>query len=258
MLGRTRFGFAALCCGLITACNSDSNDILAKLKENRSKWENKNIGTYQLSYRKSCFCLDEAVQTRKVFVEDDEVVSQVIADTNEALRTSDFEVFTINELFALIALEESTVESIEVEYDEEFGYPTVIRIDGNKQIADDEYSLYITEFDPITEPVSCTTDVTYGLSLSIIDIGDATPIACDVTVTAIDHEQNVDYSETAINDGTACSDDTAIAMLAERAGFYKLTIEKTGYQTLTIEDVGIGRGICHVYPYELTVELTQE
>lgn len=239
--------------GVLSGCGNSANKTLDELNRNRAKWESANIHTYQFEYRVSCFCLDEYTLPRLVFVDADQVVSQTVIDTHVALPLDDNNAMSITALFERIALEESRAESLSVEYDPELGYPTLVQVDENKQIADDEYTLYVSNVVNADE-VGCTASVVNGLSIKVTDDSTQLPAACGVTVTATDDN----YSETFTNNDAACDDSDAISMLSERPGFYSVTLQKSGYQAFQADDFGIGRDICHVLPRQLDVTLTPE
>ncbi|MFZ8200254.1 DUF6174 domain-containing protein [Alteromonas portus] len=239
---------------LLLGCGgSDSNDTLDDLNANRAKWENGNIDNYQFEYQVSCFCTEETILPRLVLVEDGQVTSQTIIEGNTALPLDDATTESIDSLFQLIALEESRAESLSVKYDPELGYPTEIKVDINEQIADDEYTLTISNL--VAEgDVACTATVEDGLLLSVTDKTTQMPIACGVTATVTEEA----YSETVVVDDTDCADDDLIAMLEERPGFYSLTVQKQGYQDYLVDNLGIGKDLCHVLTREFNVELIPE
>lgn len=253
MFGYKKIGLALFISASLSGCDKDSDNTLAQLNKNRQIWENENISTYAMQYRRSCECLEEVTATRNVLVENDVVTSQVIQENNKALSTEEFEAQTISELFELIALSESSADNISVEYDATYGYPTQIGIDPNRQIADDEFLLTISALTRQDE-IGCTAELVAGLSLIVLNETTGEPMNCDVVVTATDGA----YTEMVNNNDTSCSDDTAINMIEERDGFYQLTIEKDYYETLVIDEFGIGRGLCHVFPRTLIVELVPE
>lgn len=186
-------------------------------------------------------------------VEDGQVTSQTIIEGNIALPLDDATTESIDSLFQLIALEESRAESLSVKYDPELGYPTEISVDINEQIADDEYTLTISNLVAESD-VACTATVEDSLLLSVTDQAMQMPIACGVTATAMEEA----YSETVMVDDTDCADDSLIAMLDERPGFYTLSVQKQGYQDYLVDNIGIGKDLCHVLTREFNVELIPE
>ena len=239
---------------LLVGCGgSDSNDVLDDLNANRAKWENTNIDNYQFEYQVSCLCTEETILPRLVLAEGSQVTYQTIIEGNIALPLDEAYTESIDSLFQLIALEESRAETLSVKYDSELGYPTEIKVDINEQTADDEYTLTISNLVAAGD-VACTATVEDGLLLSVTDQTTQMPIACGVTATVMEEA----YSETVMIDDTDCADDSLIAMLNERPGFYTLTVQKQGYQDYQVENVGIGKDLCHVLTREFDVELIPE
>jgi len=248
-----RFAATFAASTLLFGCGSDSDSIIDELNANRTKWENANIDNYQFEFSVSCFCLDETTLPRLVLVEGNQVASQTIIEGNIGLPLDTPNTETITSLFNRIALEESRADAISVEYDAQLGYPTKIDVDINEQVADDEYTLTVSNVVQ-ADDVACSAVLENALLLSVTDQETQMPIACGVTATATEDT----FSETVVNDAAACDDSSNIEMLEERPGFYTLTVQKQGYQDFQMENVGIGRDLCHVLSREISVELVPE
>ncbi len=121
------------------------------LNENIAKWSAANISNYQYTYQSSCFCpppfTDEVVITVL-----DGVIQSVFSttsnvDLDSALHSS-FD--TVDGLFSRIqtAIDENA-ERISVSYDEELGYPTVIDIDFDSRLADEEVRIQTRDLSEI-------------------------------------------------------------------------------------------------------------
>jgi hypothetical protein len=242
---------AALLPLVISCGDGNSNQILRDLRTNQAKWESLNVSDYQYEYKESCFCPTSVVAPRTVLVNANEVVSITRTDNAEGLRPSQYQTLTVDELFDRIRLEESRAESLIVEYDPVMGYPTLISVDGNFQIADDEYTISTGQL-LLGQDTPCTQDFRPGLRLNVIDQADQSPMNCGLVATA----EEGGFTEVVETNPTDCNDQMEISMLGERAGFYTLTVEKAGYQTQVVEDLGIGKDLCHVITREVTLELT--
>ena len=243
--------FLAALLPLVISCgDGNSNQILRDLRTNQAKWENLNANDYHYEYKESC-CSISDVSSRKVLVIANEVVSITRSDNAEGLRPSQYQTLTVDELFDRIRLEESRADALIVEYDPIMGYPTLISVDGNFQIADDEYTIS-TEQLSLGHNTVCTLDFRPGLLLNVVDQADQSPMNCGLVATA----EEGDFTEVVETNSSDCNDQMEISMLGERAGFYTLTVEKAGYQTRIIEDLGIGKDLCHVITREVTLELT--
>ena len=239
---------------IVYGCNDeDSNSILTNLQKNQAKWESLNSSGYEYQYQKSCFCEDSATAPRNVLVTDNQVVSLANKMTTEALRLDAYPTQTVDGLFDLIRLEESRVETLLVEYDDETGYPTMISVDPNLQIADDEYTINNSLLQ-LAQNTACTDDVRPGVQINVVDQSTQSPINCGLVITAEEGE----FSETVETDSTSCDNTTAVNMVYERQGFYTLTISKQGYQDTVIDEVGVADGLCHVFTRDLTVAMIAE
>ena len=237
----------------LSGCNDGSGSLLNELNASRAKWESLNADNYQMTYQRGCYCMPESTAARTVLVEDNQVRSATIIDSGESLDTTAYASLTVDELFALIALEESRAERVEATFHPQRGYPTSFYVDGSNQIADDEFSITISEL-YLPEDVVCTTEVVSGLLVTAENGPDGAPAACGMTITATDGS----YSETVTNDAVGCEDNSAVSMLEERPGFYSLTFSKPGFETVTIEDFGIGADLCHVIQRKTKVTLTPQ
>lgn len=237
----------------LSGCNDDNGSLLNELSASRIRWESLNADNYQMTYQRGCNCLPDATAARTVLVKDSQVRSATIIDSGESLDTTTYSSLTVDELFARIALEESRAERVEATFHPQRGYPTSFYVDGSSQIADDEFSITVSEL-YLPEDVVCTTEVVPGLLITAEDSPDGAPAACGMTITATDSS----YSETVTNDAVGCEDDSAVSMLEERPGFYSLTFSKPGFETVTIEDFGIGADLCHVIQREIKVTLTPQ
>jgi len=132
------------------SCDSDDDMILDELNENRRLWDAAQVKDYSMNERLSCFC--GGVLEKVIFVVDNEKDTVVF---DESLL---FEGYTyvdvlngsksIEEAFDFIEeLSARDLASLVVEYDETYGYPTLISIDYNKDYVDDEIAYYYTNFE---------------------------------------------------------------------------------------------------------------
>ena len=97
------------------------------------------------------------------------------------------------------------------------------------------------------DPVICTAQFVYGLTVTIVDQTTARPIAAQATMTI----QDGTYEETV----TDSWDGATLSGAGERPGTYTITIEHPAYTTWTRAGVTISADECHVIPVALTAEL---
>ena len=237
-----------------SGCDSDSSDnsILTELALNQQKWESLNAVDYQFESALSCECLDAVAAPRLILVEGNEIRSAANLITSERIDTDVILTHTINELFQLIAIEETQADSLSVDYDPETGVPRRISVDVDSQAADDEYIITTSNLLILTDDIVCTDQFVFGLSLTVVDESTQEVLTCETTVTA----QEGDFFETQVPDDTGtCEVISSISMLGERAGVYQINVERQGYETVIIDDFGIAEDFCHVIPRSLTVEM---
>lgn len=97
------------------------------------------------------------------------------------------------------------------------------------------------------EPVLCTKQFVYGLTVTVVDQSTSNPIAAAATMTLRDGS----YEEVV----TDSWDGSTLSGAGERPGTYTITIEHPAYTTWTRAGVTISADECHVIPVALTAEL---
>lgn len=121
------------------------------LRAARAEWERQGIDSYRYTIRRSCECLPEATAPARVEVRGGRTVSVVAAAGGRQLRPEVFEQYdTVEELFAVI--EEAIARDpyrFTARYDARLGYPLEYSVDFDREHADDEGSLVITDFEVI-------------------------------------------------------------------------------------------------------------
>ncbi len=131
----------------IFACEYDVSE---KIKEKYSLWKQKDMQQYYYLVQKQCFCAPEYTRLLKVFVTDNHVVRVVDVKTGkEVTQPVMLHQRTISQWYDAIleSLKHQRAE-VNVEYNQEGGYPSLIYIDPHTMRADDEYTVFI---DQLTE-----------------------------------------------------------------------------------------------------------
>jgi len=98
-----------------------------------------------------------------------------------------------------------------------------------------------------SEPIVCTDQFVYGLTVAVRDQVTTLPKADDATLTLREGA----YEEIV----TDSWDGTTLSGAGERAGTYSVTVEHAGYESWTRAGVEITADECHVIPVSLTAEL---
>jgi hypothetical protein len=116
----------------------------------RDKWQDAGISHYRFNLNISCFCIFTQDMPLVIEVQDGEVVSMEYQSGNE-IDPSNLELFeryaTIDRIFAELETALVEADSVTVEYDETYGFPTQVSIDLDQQMADEEIYLTISDFE---------------------------------------------------------------------------------------------------------------
>lgn len=99
-----------------------------------------NMNHYVYNFRASCMCIDEWVREVSVTVNNNSVISVLFTNDGEppqTLQISDWH--TINSLFDLSKTIIEEAAEFKLEYDKTYGNPTLISVDWDFEIADDEF-----------------------------------------------------------------------------------------------------------------------
>lgn len=134
------FGFALLAC---SDDDLDSNSVL--LAENMEKWGSGHLN-YQYDYRNICFCALETTDEVSIFVLNGVIDSVAYNQSGLPVEPALYLNFrTVNQLFGLIqsAIDQEAF-SLSVTYHPVLGYPSMIDIDYEQNLADDELGVRVT------------------------------------------------------------------------------------------------------------------
>lgn len=126
---------------------------LGVLEEKRGLWESLAIDDYRYTFRRSCFCIPDAVRPVIVQVIDGETESIVDADTMEPVDNTFFDDWrTIDLIFdRLQSTLESATGTVQVTYDPDFGFPATVSADPIRGAIDDEFATFVTEFEVLAQ-----------------------------------------------------------------------------------------------------------
>lgn len=142
---------------IFISCTSDDDGPLGELSKNRQLWQSKQIKDYKWNERISCFCAGPL--ERDIFVVNlikDKVLFDETGYDPEFLEELRVQVFnsthTIEDAFNLAEeLLNRDVAFLEIEYNEVYGFPTLISVDYEENVADDEIAYIYTNFVELTE-----------------------------------------------------------------------------------------------------------
>ena len=110
------------------------------------KWASYGFSNYDFTLQISCFCIVDYTQPKRILVRDNKVISVAGIPFGELIdssfRTIDGFFFYIDEQRKLNPVVE------EIQYDDEYGFPSYIYFDISEMIADEEIAYTLTDFVP--------------------------------------------------------------------------------------------------------------
>lgn len=141
--------YATLAAATLTACNGPTAPE-RELRAARALWVQRRPASYDITVARFCFCTSEGVGPAIVSVRDGVVTSRTYVATGSAVGPTYADLFpSIDGLFQKIDdARRRRAASLSVEYDRAFGFPTVIAIDYDRTMADDEITYRATNFQP--------------------------------------------------------------------------------------------------------------
>ena len=114
---------------------------------NKKKWDNHDIRNYSFTFNWSCFCTQEYVKLVNIKVMNNEIFNIIDVESQKTINKNLFNNYkTINQLFDFISNEYENSDSVNVKYNEKFGYPINGYFDRIKLAIDDEMAFNISDF----------------------------------------------------------------------------------------------------------------
>lgn len=125
--------------GLVTTTITEDH---SSIPDPRARWQAYHLTDYVYDQQNSCFCV-YGNEVCRVVVRDNKVADVIKKSDGKSLINSPAaqRYKTVDELFDLAgSLHADSVASLVITYDARFGYPSLISVDPNIHIADEEYS----------------------------------------------------------------------------------------------------------------------
>jgi heat shock protein HslJ len=194
-----------------SGCNgsSDSGEVgyqssdLASLQSAKTKWDSHSVQFYTIHRQRYCECVTEMSAQMKISVSGNSVLSAFDLDTDEVIsKEIQEEIKTVESLFAFIkkAIENSV--SIEVTYNEEYGYPETSRIDLEQLAVDGGLHLTLSNL-KIKDSLLALDDVSWTLE-SFDSIAGPQPVIDNTNISlSIDMENKQFYGMGGCNNYSA-------------------------------------------------------
>ena len=133
----------------LCSCSSDWDDEIAKLNDQKAKWESNEPAAYEYQYTHNCFCVPEYVGPFKVTVENSQVVKVVAVNSIDDtwMEITPAAEHRIDALFQDIKGHlKRDPDSATVTYDAIYGFPAEAYFDMEENSVDEEWGLSITDF----------------------------------------------------------------------------------------------------------------
>jgi hypothetical protein len=146
---RLLFGTVVFALASATGCDSVGPEVETDLDRARATWQSAAIRDYTYVVQRGCFCAPDALGPVRVTVEDGVVTEAVYLDSGRPVGAFGNLFPAVEGLFDLIrdAVADKAYR-VDVAYDAELGFPTVIDIDYIENAVDDELMVWARDFLP--------------------------------------------------------------------------------------------------------------
>lgn len=137
-------------CSSLTYSNSRLDALQAELNRRYGLWKNQHIPSYEYRFERTCRCDSGLMRPVIVTVRDSSLAGVVYADSGTAVPDSTLRsYFTVEGLFSQAQIAINVLaDSLGVEYDPTYHYPTRIVIDQDVRQQGDELSLVASLLTP--------------------------------------------------------------------------------------------------------------
>jgi heat shock protein HslJ len=183
---------------ITTGCNS-SNDVgevgttlndLALFQSAKTKWDSHSGQFYTIQSQRVCECDPEMSAQMKISVSDNVIISAFDIGSDDVIsKEIQEQIKTVDSLFALIEKAITDSVSIEVTYNEEFGYPETAKIDLEQLAVDGGLHITLSNLE-IKESLLALDDVTWTLK-SFDSIAGPQPIIENTNISLSIDMQNM-------------------------------------------------------------------
>jgi len=254
---KNKFIFSITILLMCIGCSSDdTNDQQQNLDNNQAKWESLNITDYSFTQRQICFCVPETVQPTVLLVQDNQTVLSYSAQ-EEVITAKQFRssFLKVDELFTRVNALIDNSESLTVEYHPTYGYPTLISVDIDKKMADDEYSIHSESFIDNSNAI-CPAVFTPSFYLNVTDKDTQESLNCNIFGSyQFEDKELEDLEDLELGQNIHCEIDSPVPV-GSNFGIANLTIEASGYQSQELTNIHVIGSHCELKTQNLTIELT--
>lgn len=144
---RAIFGWLGLSLALSGCSFFEGNNTVDALKSRQQRWLAQGITSYSFDLRRSCFCGGPHVPVR-IVVRDRKIVSATpVQPTDQPVP--DWWARTIDQLFSDLLETAQDADEMILDFDNTYHFMTSVIADPIKNAIDDEFSIAITNFQPM-------------------------------------------------------------------------------------------------------------
>ena len=134
----------SICLCFHIACTNEPDSDLIIWQNNWNKWQSMDMTKYSFGFRASCNCIDEWVREVNVSVSNDTITSVFFIDDSLPPIKLQFDQWhTINALFDFSKSFIEQAYQYDIQYDNTYGNPTLMLVDWDSDIADDEVTFFV-------------------------------------------------------------------------------------------------------------------
>jgi heat shock protein HslJ len=143
--------------------NDTSSNDLGALQSARKKWQSNTKQYYSIQSQRICFCMPEISAQMKINVLDSSVLSATDINSGAVIsKDTRSEIRTVDDLFTLIEQAIADDTSIEITYNEEYGYPETTKINLEQIAVDGGFHVNLSKFERLDSQLALN-DVTWAL-----------------------------------------------------------------------------------------------
>ena len=129
----------------LLSCDNEPDSDMITWQKNKNIWDKNQMTNYSFDFRASCFCIDDWVRKVNVTVYSDTVANVIFTDDSlPPKELKAYQWYTISELFSMTKSIIQEAQEFEINYDKTYGNPEMISVDWDFEIADDEFTFYLS------------------------------------------------------------------------------------------------------------------
>lgn len=128
---------------------SERSKQLAELAQRRETWARTKPEYYAYRFARSCYCSPSATLPRTIFVDADGIryeIAEADAARYQLRHIPRDDLMSIEQVFESVENALEKADTVSVDYDRSYGFPTRLWVDSYSGAIDDEYTIQTTDF----------------------------------------------------------------------------------------------------------------